>query len=77
MSLITRLYKEALAGIAEEEQPEVYGHLCRCLLLQEDIEGVATILSDFLRKPKTSVLPRPQLVAYQIAFDLIDLGAAH
>ncbi|KAL8443763.1 hypothetical protein Emed_006585 [Eimeria media] len=62
-----------LNGIGPEQQPEVYGHLCRCLLLQEDIEGVATILNDFLKKPKTPSLPRPQLVAYQIAFDLMDL----
>ncbi|KAL8437901.1 hypothetical protein ACSSS7_000624 [Eimeria intestinalis] len=73
IALVTRLYKEALHGISPEQQPEVYGHLCRCLLLQDDIEGVATILSEFLRKPKTPALPRPQLVAYQIAFDLMDL----
>ncbi|KAL8270614.1 hypothetical protein Esti_005435 [Eimeria stiedai] len=72
-ALVTRLYKEALHGIGPEQQPEVYGHLCRCLLLQEDIEGVATILNEFMRKPKTPALPRPQLVAYQIAFDLMDL----
>ncbi|KAL8447239.1 hypothetical protein Emag_004396 [Eimeria magna] len=73
IALVTRLYKEALHMIGPEQQPEVYGHLCRCLLLQEDIEGVATILNEFLRKPKTPSLARPQLVAYQIAFDLMDL----
>ena len=74
IGLVTRLYKSALETLEADQQPEVYRHLCRCLLLQGDIEGVASILNDFLLKPKTPALPRPQLVAYQIAFDLMDLG---
>ncbi|CDJ45474.1 26S proteasome subunit RPN2a, related [Eimeria tenella] len=55
------------------DQPEVYRQLCRCLLLQGDTAAAAAVLQQMLAAAPAANLPKPQLLAYQIAFDLVDL----
>ena len=75
LQLLIEVYMEVLStGESEQQQPEVYRQVCRCLLLQGDTAAAAKILHKFLTCPPTQTLPKPQLLAYQIAFDLIDLG---
>ncbi|OEH75960.1 proteasome cyclosome repeat-containing protein [Cyclospora cayetanensis] len=73
LGLLIRLYREALDGLSATQQPEVYRQLCRCLIVQGDVPAVAALLNSFLTAPSSPALERPQLVAYQIAFDLMDL----